>query len=475
MFAALNEAMKQFSILLTIFSFTIVSMALLSSCANMIPPGGGPRDSLPPRLVMANPKDSGTNISTRTITLTFDEYIALQNPQDNIIITPVLKYIPQFDDKLRNVTIRLRDTLEPNTTYSFDFGEAVKDVNEGNIARNLVYTFSTGNKVDFNTYSGKVLVAETGKIDSSLWVVLHKDLSDTAVIKKNPRYYTRINGKGEFSFKNLPEGDFAVYVVSSKFSKKYDDSTRLFAFKNELVKVNANTLGDTLYAFEEYKAKPIGSSNISQNRTGTTTKEDKRLKYGVSLDNGQQDLLSDYTLTFNRKLNRFDTSGFVLYDTGFHKLSGYQVSLDTGKTKVTFKYPWKQKTGFRLIIAKDAVADTGGITLAKADSLRFITKSETDYGSIRIKFANLDMSRNPVLQLITNDKLLESVPLKIPDFSRKMYQPGTYDIRILYDMNKNGIWDTGHFGKHQQPEIVQRIPRQVVIRSNWDNEVTITL
>jgi hypothetical protein len=239
--------------------------------------------------------------------------------------------------------------------------------------------------------------------------------------------------------------------------------------------VNSNTDIDTLYAFEEAKAKPIKQTINTQIRPGSNSKEDKRLKYGINLDNGQQDLLSDYSLTFNRKLDRFDSSGFVLYDTAFHKLTGYHVSLDTGKTKLILKYPWKPKTGFRLIIAKDAVADTAGITLTKADSLRFITKSETDYGSIRIKFPNLDMSRNTVLQLIANDKLVESVPLKQPDFSRKMYQPGTYDIRILYDLNKNGIWDTGHFDKHQQPEIVQRISKQVVIRSNWDNEVTITL
>jgi hypothetical protein len=117
------------------------------------------------------------------------------------------------DYKLRNVTVKLKDTLEPNTTYSFNFGDIIRDVNEGNIARNFTYAFSTGSSIDYNTYSGKVLEAETGKPyrDSSLLVILHRNLADTAVRKLSPRYFARTNGKGEFTFRNLPQGTFAVY------------------------------------------------------------------------------------------------------------------------------------------------------------------------------------------------------------------------------------------------------------------------
>jgi len=166
----------------------IAVITLAGSCANIVPPSGGFRDSLPPRLVMALPKDTAVNVKSKNITLTFDEFVQLDNVSENIIYSPVLKTIPSADYKLRNVTIRFRDSLEPNTTYSIDFGNAIQDVNENNIARNFRYVFSTGPTIDYNSYAGKVMIAETGKVDSTLWVVLHRDLSDSAIQKLQPRF-----------------------------------------------------------------------------------------------------------------------------------------------------------------------------------------------------------------------------------------------------------------------------------------------
>lgn len=469
--------MKRSLLPFSIVFFSILRVVSLSSCANIIPPGGGPRDSLPPRLVMALPKDSAINVTAKNITLTFDEYITLLNPQENLIISPTLKSFPQMDYKLRNVTIKLKDSLEPNTTYSFDFGESVRDVNESNIAKNLIYVFSTGNKIEEQTYSGKVILAETGKTDSTLLVVLHKNMSDTAILKDRPRYYTRINGKGEFMFRHLPTGDFSVFVIEGQnnFTKTYSDSTRLFAFKKSRVVINENTIPDTLFAFQEYKPKEKPGAAASPTKSSPINKEDKRLKYTLSLESGQQDLLSDLTLTFNRKLSVFDSSGFNVYDTGYHKLSGYTVSLDTGKTTLTLKNKWKENTGLLVLIDKSAVADSAGTGLTKKDTIGFFTKRAADYGSIRIRFTNLDLSKNPVLQIVQSDKIVESVTLTNHEFVRKMYRPGIYDLRVLFDANKNGSWDTGHFGTKQQPEIVQRLPQPINIRGNWDNEVTVTL
>ena len=454
----------------------IIKLVALSSCANIIPPGGGPRDSLPPRLISAFPKDSAINVTTKNITLTFDEYVGLQGVQENLIVSPTLKNIPLVDYKLRNVTIKIKDSLEPNTTYSLDFGESIRDVNEGNIAKGLTYVFSTGSTIDYNTYSGKVVFAESGKTDSTLIVVLYKNLSDTAIAKLSPRYYTRINGKGEFMFHNLPIGNFAAYVVPgvNNYRRRYDDSTQLFAFRNSPITISANTPRDTFFAYQEFKRIDKSANNSSVKLL--PGKDDKRLRYSIDLENGEQDILNNLTLTFTRKLTGFDSSGFALYDTAYHKIAGYSFSLDTSKTKVILKYKWKEATPLRLLIAKDAVSDSTGITLAKADTLRFFTKKESYYGSLRLRFTNLDLSKNPVLQFVQNDKLVESVPITDLLFTRKLFRPGTYELRVLFDTNKNGTWDPGQFfGTKRQPEIVQLIPKQLNIKSNWDNEVTISL
>ncbi|GAC1437785.1 MAG: hypothetical protein NVSMB63_00170 [Sediminibacterium sp.] len=448
---------------------------VFSSCANIIPPGGGPRDSLPPRLVSALPKDSALHFSGRSIVLTFDEFVTLQNVQENLIVSPTVKNVPAVDGKLRNVTIKFRDSLEANTTYTLNFGNAIKDVNEGNILKDFHYVFSTGNTIDHFSYRGKVLLAETGKTDSTLVVVLHRNLADTAVVKERPRYYTRISSKGEFVFSNLPGGNFAVYVLPNDYTKKYDDSTKMFAFRNAPVTISNNTSPDTLYAYEEVKRKEKINTNIAKPLAGAG-KEDKRLKFTNTLETGHQDLLDDLQLLFNHKLASFDTNKIRLCDTNYHVLPGYTLLLDTSKTKLRIGYNWKEDEPLRLVIAKDAVADSAGITLPKADTLHFYTKKESEYGSLRLNFTNLDLSRNPVLQFIQNGSIVESFVLTGPVLNKKLYKPGNYELRVLFDRNKNGIWDPGKFfGAKQQPEIVQLIPNQLNIRANWDNEVTIPL
>lgn len=459
-----------------ILFFLVLRVVVFSSCANIIPPGGGDIDSLPPRLVASFPKDSATNVSPRnlTVTLTFDEYIqTLQNITENLIISPTLKYSFEANSKLRNVTVKIKDTLDPNTTYSLNFGDAIKDVNEGNIAKGVNHVFSTGSTIDFNTYSGTTILAENGKIDSTLIVVLHTSLEDSAVAKDRPRYYARLNGRGQFLFRNLPAGIFAAYVIPNNYMKKYDDSTKGFAFLNSTVTISSSTKPDTFLVYQQAKPKPIVGAVA---RLSPTNKDDKRLRYTADLEAGQQDILKPLSFTFGRKLTSFDSSRFILYDTNYRRMDGYSVLLDTSKTKVSLSYKWKESIPFRLVIAKDAVTDSAGTTLAKADTIRFITKKESDYGSIRLRFTNLDLSKNPVLQFVQNENVVESFRLTPNDLIRKLYRPGSYELRILFDTNKNGVWDTGNFfGVKRQPELVQLIPKQLVIRSNWENEVTITL
>ena len=179
-------------------ALTLLISIYITGCANIIPPGGGPRDSIAPKLVVALPKDSATNVHTKNFLLSFDEYVTLQGLQENLIVSPTVKNTPIIDYKLKNVTIKFKDSLEENTTYTLDFGKALVDVNESNMAKGFRYIFSTGNTIDNATYNGHVVIAATGKIDSTLIVVLHNNVNDTSIYKNTPRYYTRVDGKGNF-------------------------------------------------------------------------------------------------------------------------------------------------------------------------------------------------------------------------------------------------------------------------------------
>ncbi len=475
---------KKHGCLLLISVWILFAVRTLSSCANIIPPGGGPKDSIPPKLVVALPKDTSVNVDvkTRQLVLTFDEFVDIKEAQTNLIVSPVPKNLPFVDNKLRTVILKLKDTLEPNTTYSFNFGNTIRDVNEGNIAKDFIYAFSTGRTIDRNRFSGTVQLAETGKTDSTLIVVLHKNLQDSAVVKNRPRYYARVDGKGNFAFTNLPAGKFAVYVLPNDYTKKYDDSTKLFAFSDSVITIGPATPAISLFAYEEVKRKatekapPVSGNTAPPAKPSKESKEDKRLRITTSLESGQQDILNPILqLTFTRKLKSVDTTKILLTDTNYLPLKDYRIDLDSTRTKLLVQYNWPAATHLRLLLAKDAVLDTTGTMLAKGDTLRFVTKKEEEYGAIQLRFANLNLAKNPVLQLVQNDKIVESIPITQRVLSRKIYRPGEYELRVLFDRNNNGLWDTGDFKKKRQPEIVVTLSKKLVVKANWDNELDVPL
>jgi hypothetical protein len=452
-------------------------MVFVTGCANMIPPTGGPRDSLPPVLVSTLPKDSTTNFTGNRITINFDEYIELQNVFENVLVSPTPNNTPVINYNFRTVSIRIKDTLEPNTTYSINFGNALRDINEGNVLKDFTYLFSTGTTIDQNTISGKVIQAETGNIDSTLIVVLQKNLNDSAVVKEKPRYITRLDGEGNFQFKNLAAGTFAIYAIPNDFSKKYEDTTKPFAFADSAINTTNNSQV-TLYAYSLPKkdTTPKTGRQEVEERGDKDKKTAPRLSYKTNIELSRLDLLNNLEITFNRKITFFDSSKVKLTDTNYVRLPNYTFIADTANNRFTIKHNWLPGSYFNLVVDTTAFSDSTGLRLAKADTISFATKRTEDYGNVRLRFTNLDLTTNPVLQVVQNAKVIESIPLTQREWSRKLYQPGEYDLRLLLDENKNGIWDPGKFfGEHRQPEIVVPINTKLSVRANWDNEKEIKL
>ena len=477
-----GTAMVMKTIVSAYFSLFIACIGLIlivagSGCANIIPPGGGPKDSLPPVLISATPKDSTTGFAGNRVTLQFDEFVQIDNAFENVLVSPVPNTVPNITFHFKTVNIRIKDTLEPNTTYSINFGNALKDINEGNIYKNFTYVFSTGRRLDQDSISGKVTLAETGKVDSTMIVVLHRNLADSAVAKDKPRYIAKLDGRGNFAFHNLPAGTFAIYAIPNDFSRHYDDTTKPFAFADSAIHT-ANNPYVALFAYQLAKrdtaTKPTKPQTTSvKNRK----KQDKALlRFQTNLESGKQDLLSNLELTFTEPIKTFDTTKIALRAKDFTPVTNYSIVPDTNKTRFLIRNNWPPNTDFNLVIDKGAFADSTGVTLVKNDTIPFTTKREEDYGSLTIRFKNLDMAKNPVLQIFQSDKMIESTPLITPQWSRKLYDPGDYELRILYDDNKNGKWDPGRFfGVHKQPEIVVPINTKLTVRANWDNLKDITL
>ena len=464
-----------------VIASSVLGALVVSSCANIIPPTGGPRDSIPPMLVHANPPDSTTNFPGGKIVLTFNEYIELNSPQENVILSPTPKIEPYPEAKLRTITIRLKDTLEPNTTYSINFGRAIRDINEGNELKDFTYIFTTGKYFDSLELSGRVLIAETGRPDSSLIAVLYRSLDDSAVAKENPRYIARLDSSGHFTFRNLPSGTFRVYAMKVEGGmKRYTSPEQLFAFADSPVVVNASTKPVVLFAYAqplEEKEKPAGTTTPT--RTGGIIKtgpQDKVLRIQTNLESAQLDLLSQLEIQFNGAIKTMDTTKARLTNEVYEPVGNVRYRLDSTRKKLTVQTNWLPNRGYNLIVAKDFVEDSTGRKIIRDDTLSFRTKNTSDYGSLKLRFLNLDLSRHPVLQFVQAGQLKYSHVFTDRTVNIKLFQPGEYDLRILYDENRNGKWDAGEFfEKHRQPEKVQPLQRKLEVKPNWDSEVDITL
>jgi Bacterial Ig-like domain len=472
-FAVQYQLMKVSHLLYLLLIVALVAFTITSNfgCAQIGSVTGGNKDSLPPRLLSASPKLLATNFTGNKITFTFDEYIdELQDVQSNVLVSPYPKRNPEVSSKLKTVTVRLKDTLLANTTYSINFGKAIKDVNEGNVLKDFTYIFSTGNTIDSLTVKGKVELAETGKVDSTLFVMLYSNANDSSVQQKKPNYIAFVNGDGSFIFNNLPKGTFNIYALKDgDGGKTYNSKTEIFAFADSAITITENTLPIQLYAYEEEKVSKKAIAPVAKAKTAAQ----KKLKYTPPTSASRQDLKENLVLEFNNSIKYFDSTKIILTDTNYATINGSSFIVDSNKIIVKIK--WAEETDYRLIVNKDVVRDSTDSMLAKTDTIRIKTKKEADYGNVVLRFNNLDFTKNPVLQFIQLDEIKETFPLTTKEWRNKLFNPGDYEIRILYDANKNGVWDAGSYSKKIQPEKVIALPKKLSIRENWDNESDINL
>lgn len=455
-----------FALLFT--SGIVYCIAVLGSgCAQIGMPVGGPKDTLPPVLVNANPPNRSVQFKANRITLTFDEYIQLDNPIQNVIVSPLPKKAPFIDFKLKTVTVKLYDTLKAGKTYSIQFGKTIRDLNENNPFSDFDYVFSTGSFIDSLTLSGNVTLAETGRIDSTLTVMLYSDLTDSAVFKQKPEYISRLNKEGNFTFKYLSPGTYHLFALKDEGGQYiYNNPQQIFAFYDTAIDLKPGFEQKIqLYAYQEEK----------QATKPAALKADTALKFTTNLKSGFQELTEPLILTFNHPLKSFDSGRIILTDTLFKPVTGVRYETDTADKVVSILHAWPGGTEFRLVLPEGSVTDTNGLRLAKNDTLKFKTKNESDYGTIKLNFKNLEKYENPVLLMGLENAVPEAYPLTSATFEKKLMLPGTYYISILEDRNQNGRWDPGNYAERRQPEIVHRLPEPINIRANWENEKDVEL
>jgi len=460
---------KRGIIFLAIMLSLQICSLLLGGCAQIGSPTGGPKDTSAPVLIKAMPLNNQTNFSGNKITLSFDEYVDLQDIQSNLLVSPSPKNNPNINSNLKTITIKLKDSLLPNTTYAINFSNAIKDINEGNILSNFVYTFSTGAYIDSLQLEGKVMMAETGKIDSSLNVLLYKNASDTDITSRRPDYISRLKGDGSFTFKNLPSGNFKIYALKDGDGNKYyNAATEPFAFFDAEINPLDSNNKIQLFAYSEKKQE-------SNTPTSVRNEKEKKLKLSNNFIYGKQDLLNTLQLTSILPLKQFDADSIMLMDTNFIKIKDYTVSIDSSRKKISIDKKWPSNEPFNLIVFKNGLSDSSGLKLVKNDTIKFFTKSISEYGSLKITFKNIDLTQHPVLYFLEGENVKFTFDIQNENWENKMMLPGDFGLRILYDKNNNGQWDPGNYKLKLQPEISISLPEKINIKADWENEREIVL
>jgi uncharacterized protein (DUF2141 family) len=231
--------------------FFVVAL-ILFSCAQIVPLTGGDQDLSPPKEVESLPKNGATYFADKTITIEFDEYIQLTNLSSQLIISPLMETAPEVSIKGKKLLIKLNSELEENTTYSFNFGNAITDITENNIAPNFKYVFSTGSFIDSLSYSGIVVNAFDLKKKEKIYVLLYDQFEDSIPLKEKPRYIAISDKEGNFSITNIAEGTYKVFAIKDINSNYlFDLPNEEIGFKTDFIDLKQASDSNIIYLFEE--------------------------------------------------------------------------------------------------------------------------------------------------------------------------------------------------------------------------------
>ncbi|PIB29567.1 Ig-like domain-containing protein [Maribacter sp. 4G9] len=242
------------------YIFILLSITAFYQCARKGTPTGGPKDVTPPVLLRAEPENMSVNFKGNKIRLYFDELVKLEKVQEQLIVSPPLKYQPLLSPQggaNKFVEIIIQDTLKENTTYTINFGQSIVDNNEGNPNPFLTYVFSTGNYIDSLELRGVVKDAFNKEADDFISVMLYSidsSYTDSTIFKRPPNYITNtLDSAIIFNLKNLKEGTYALFGVKDQAKNNvFDQNTDKIGFINDTIHLPT----DSIYLLNLFKEVP---------------------------------------------------------------------------------------------------------------------------------------------------------------------------------------------------------------------------
>jgi hypothetical protein len=217
-----------------------LSLLLLTQCAQVVPPTGGPKDTTAPELLQTFPENKSLNFKGKSIQLIFDEYVVIDNIQQKLIITPEVENPFTFKLNDKTVTLNFKNAFPESTTFTLNFGDAIKDFAEKLPAKNLKLVFSTGPSIDSAKISGTVTDLLTDKPVFDALVGLYKPADTLNPEKQKPYYFSRTDSSGRYQIENVQASHYSLIALDDKNRNLlYNSKEERIAFFNESTNVTS--------------------------------------------------------------------------------------------------------------------------------------------------------------------------------------------------------------------------------------------
>ncbi|NNE56071.1 MAG: hypothetical protein HKN32_08630 [Flavobacteriales bacterium] len=511
----------------------LITCLAMATCATVRTPSGGPADTVPPQPIAIVPPNYSTNFNSRTIVIEFDEWVQLNDIYNQLIISPPLDEIPEVQLKKKALFVTIKGDLRENTTYSFSFGDGVRDYRENNPASDLRYVFSTGDELDSLALAGKVIDSYTNEPIVGAKVMLYSKMADSIPMVEKPLYFGLTQADGTFEIPYLSEGKFRALALLDNNSNYLLDSDEPVAWFDEIVSTSPDTTQqiflrmstpepDMLF-IEDYSSDSSGFLKVKFNRK-TDMPDAQSLQEGINQDlfyHPRRDTL--YYWIKDKGLDRSEE--IIIRDNGaeIDTLSllhwrevGKQtlrIAMPMGQMRhdkpveLQFYRPitWIDETKIRM--TRDSVALTpevdqqdpftavirGRFSPDRSYKIEilpgaFISRegwtNDTivsqlrtfpldHYGSLNFSLVGLE---DGVDYLFEMQK--ENGPIPTPFFLTRdttlrfpRLEPGKYVLRLIEDRNGNKRWNPGDYSLGFQPENVIYFPEQLQMRSNWEQDL----
>lgn len=385
-------------------SFLLVFLML--SCAKRGSITGGLKDTLAPVLKYSSPKNMSTNFEGDEIILGFDEYVKLKNLNKQLIISPPMIHEPLIlpTTASKVITIKIKDTLQPNTTYSFNFGQSIADNNEGNAINQFKYIFSTGSYIDSLSISGQIKDAYEKNVDNFVSVMLYEvndTFKDSVIYKQSPRYITNtLDSLRTFKLENLKAGKYLLVALKDKGgNNRYNPKDDKIGFLKHYITVP----NDTVFELELFKEvlplktfKPIQASGNRLYLPYEGKQNFKESKPKIVLKHNNE-VLETIVTAFPKK-----DSLQVWYKPLKADSLSMEVSRDTYNKRFSFK-------------VKDLKKDTLNITAVQNGVINFRDRFTLESATPLVKFDKSKMT------LVNKDSVAVDFSTEYDEFEQKLY------------------------------------------------------